>query len=103
MCAWLGRWLLLRAHAPGFEQQIPLQVKQASAHRGGGFPQVVFPQHLDASGHVEVSTPGDRHAEGAAEISLIRIFYLGLVASLSIRRWNPFCAATKSGTRFALA
>ena len=61
-------WQLL---SPGFEQQIPLQVEQASTHRGGGFPQVVSPQYLDASGHVEVITQGDWHAGAAAAISLM--------------------------------
>ena len=71
LCAWSGHLRFFRAHAPGLEQQIPRQVEQASAHRGGGFPQVVFPQHLDASGHVEVITPGDRDAGAAAAVSLI--------------------------------
>ena len=59
--AWLRCWLLLRAHTPGLEQQIPLQVEQASAHRGGRFPQVVPPDQGHTSGQVEVITPRDRH------------------------------------------
>ena len=70
LCAWSGHWRFFRAHAPGLEQQVPLQVKQASA-LGGGFSQVVFPQHLDASGQIEMITPGDRHAGAAAAVSLI--------------------------------
>ena len=46
---------------PGLEQQIPLQVEQASAHRGGGFPQVVLSDHGHAPGQVEMITPRDRH------------------------------------------
>ena len=38
--------MLFCAHAPVFKLQIPLQVEQASPHRGGGFSQVVFPEHL---------------------------------------------------------
>ena len=51
----------LRAHAPGFQQQIPLEVEQASAHRGGGFPQVVLSNHGHTPSQVEMITPGDRH------------------------------------------
>ena len=61
LCAWSGHWRFFRAHAPGLEQQVPLQVKQASAHRGGGFPQVVFSDHGHAAGQVEMITPRDRH------------------------------------------
>ena len=61
LCAWLRCWLLLRAHTPGLEQQIPLQVEQASADCGGGFPQVVLSDHGHAPGQVEMITPRDRH------------------------------------------
>ena len=59
---------------PGFQQQIPLQVEQASAHRGGGFPQVVLLDRGHAPCQVEVITPRDRrHARAAAAVSLIGI------------------------------
>ena len=64
---------VFRAHAPGLEQQVPLQVEQASAHCGGGSPQVVLPNEGHASGQVEVITPGDRHARAAAVVILIRV------------------------------
>ena len=72
LCAWSGHWRFFYEHAPGLEQQIPLQVKQASPHRSGGFSQVVYPQHLDASGQVKVITPGDRHAAATGATSLLR-------------------------------
>ena len=53
--------MFLPAHTPGLEQQIPLQGEQASAHRGGGFPQVVLSDHGYAPGQVEMITPRDRH------------------------------------------
>ena len=61
LCAWLRCWLLLRAHTSGLEQQIPLQVEQVSAHRGGGFPKVVLSDHGHALGQVAMITPRDRH------------------------------------------
>ena len=52
-------------------QQIPLEVEQASAHCGGGFPQVVLSDQGQTSGQVEMIAPGDRHDGVAAAVSLI--------------------------------
>ena len=68
LCAWPGHGRFFCAHAPGLEQQVPLQVNQASAQHCGGLPQVFLPDQGHTSGQIEVITPGDRHGRSLATL-----------------------------------